>query len=182
VVVVVASSGGGRRGGERVFFIIFFRNVCRVFFYRRTAKAVTRRLVRAPSVAFLCRAPPHDARQRKVTVRCQTGCMAMRVYRANFCRVLFVVRPDEKRTRRLCRAFSGLCRAPWAHGKPPVSRSDTQSLFCQNKYIFIFMDLLFFFTQKLNMKNQKKEKNIWNKYNLISEPQGLEETRLPLCY
>jgi hypothetical protein len=48
----------------------------------------------------------------------------------------------------------------------------------QNKYTFIFMVLFFFSTQKLNMKNQKKE----NKQNLILEPQGLEETCLPLGY
>jgi hypothetical protein len=80
---------------------------CRAFFYRRTAKAVTRRLVRAPSVAFLFRAPPRDARQRKVTVRCQTGRTAMRVYRANFYRVLFAVRPDEKRTAKTFRCVFG---------------------------------------------------------------------------
>jgi hypothetical protein len=55
-------------------------------------------LVRAPSVAFLCRAPPRDARQRKFTVRCQKRRTAMGVYRANCYRVLFAVRPDEKRT------------------------------------------------------------------------------------
>jgi hypothetical protein len=37
---------------------------CRAFFGQRMAKVVTRRLAPAPSVAFFCHAPPHDAQQR----------------------------------------------------------------------------------------------------------------------
>jgi hypothetical protein len=50
-------------------------------------------LVRAPSVAFLCRATPRDARQKKFTVRCQKRRTTMGVHRANYYRVLFAVRP-----------------------------------------------------------------------------------------
>jgi hypothetical protein len=71
---------------------------CRAFFYRRTTKAVTCRLMGAPSVAFLCHAPPHNARQRLLTVRCQTRRTAKGLYRAKCYRAPFAVRPDEKRT------------------------------------------------------------------------------------
>jgi hypothetical protein len=90
------------------------------FFCQRTAKADTHRLVRAPSVAFLCRAPPRDARQRKFTVRCQKRHTTMEVYRANCHRVLFTVRLDEKRTTKALPCVFGPL-----HGKPPA-RSDVQ--------------------------------------------------------
>jgi hypothetical protein len=92
---------------------------CRAFFCQRMAKAVTCRLVRAPSVAFLCRAPPRDARQRKFTVRCQKRRTEMGGYCANRYRVLFAVRPDEKRTAKTLSCVFGPL-----HGKPPVSDSE----------------------------------------------------------
>jgi hypothetical protein len=81
---------------------------CRAFFYRRTAKAVTCHLVWAPSVAFLCRAPPHNARQRLLTVRCQTRRTAKGLDRAKCYRVPFAVRPDEKRTAKSLLCVLGL--------------------------------------------------------------------------
>jgi hypothetical protein len=73
----------------------------------------------APSVAFLCPAPPRDARQRKFTVRCQKRRTAMGVCRANCYRVLFSMRPDEK-----CTAKTLSCVFwAFAHGKPHVSGS-----------------------------------------------------------
>jgi hypothetical protein len=50
----------------------------------------------------------------------------MGVYRANYYCVLFTVRLDEKRTAKALPCVFGLCRAPVAYGKPPVSGSGVQ--------------------------------------------------------
>jgi hypothetical protein len=49
----------------------------------------------------------------------------MRVYRANFYRVLFAVRPDEKRTAKTFRCVFG----PLGARQTPVSRSDVSGYF-----------------------------------------------------
>jgi hypothetical protein len=91
---------------------------CRAFLYQRTTKTVTCLLVWASSVAFLCRAPPRNARQRLFTVRCQTRRTTKGLYRAKCYCVPFVVRPDEKRTAK---------SLPCVLGPLPCARGTRQS-------------------------------------------------------
>jgi hypothetical protein len=88
-------------------------HLCRVFFTWRTAKGVARRYIPAPSVAFVCRAPWKNARQRLFTVRCQTRRTTKGLYRAKCYHVPFVVCPDEKRTTKSLPCVLG--PLPWAH-------------------------------------------------------------------
>jgi hypothetical protein len=88
------------------------------FSLRRTAKRVTRRLVPAPSIAFVCRASWKNARQRLFTVHCQTWRTAKTLYRAKCYRAPFAVCPDEKRTAKCL---------PCVFGPLPCARGARQS-------------------------------------------------------
>jgi hypothetical protein len=110
-----------------LFFLFLF--VCRASQHRHTIEGVGRCLTGMLDAVW--KGPPWllffpSWRTTKILNRAFRGRHTTnRLYREKNCRVPFVVRLGWKNARQsLCRAFSGLRRAPQTHGKAPVSRSE----------------------------------------------------------
>jgi hypothetical protein len=112
-------------------------NDCRAFLCWRTAKAVTRRLAPAPSVAFF--AVRHEKTHGKDSLPCVVRRGARQrgftVQNATVCPLLCASTKNARQ--RVCRAFLDLCRAPAAHGKPTLSRSDSHHFFSFHRSLFV---------------------------------------------